>query len=117
MPADLMEELAQSGVKYTPEDVLMVTKNSDGKLMWLETGNESAGLTHILQRHEGDFERRGIEAEGLPNLLNEILVTSPDSIKQTKRGYEAVYTYEGMQYKVAYGTNGFVVSFYPVRKK
>ena len=117
MPADLMEELAQSGVKYTPEDVLMVTKNSDGDLLWLETGNEDAGLTHILRRHEGDFERRGIGTEGLPNLLNEILVTSPDSIKQTKRGYEAVYTYEGMQYKVAYGTNGFVVSFYPIRKK
>ena len=117
MPADLMEELAQSGVKYTPEDVLMVTRNSDGDLLWLETGHESAGLTHILQRHEGDFARRGIETEELPDLLNEILTTTADTVKQTKRGCEAVYTYEGVQYKVAYGTNGYIVSFYPFGKK
>ena len=30
---NLMEELANSGVKYTPEDVIMVTKTPDGTLM------------------------------------------------------------------------------------
>ena len=48
---NLLKELAESGVKYNSDDVVTVMRNSDGKLMWLEKGNGTAGLKHILERH------------------------------------------------------------------
>ena len=90
-----------------------MTKNSDGDLLWLEKGNESAGLTHILQRHEGDFENCGIEKEKIPELLSEVLKTDPVKTINNKRGPNNIYTYNGQHYLVAYGANGYIVSFYP----
>ena len=44
----LLEELANSGVKYNPEDIVAITKTADGKLVWLENGTDTAGLKHII---------------------------------------------------------------------
>lgn len=55
-----MAELANSGVKYNADKVVAVVKNSDGKLMWLEEGNEKSGLNHILERHADQFAAKGI---------------------------------------------------------
>lgn len=43
---DLMSELTQSGVKYNADDVILITKTPEGKLLWLEKGNSSTGLMH-----------------------------------------------------------------------
>ena len=51
----LMEELAESGFKYNADEVLYITKNYEGKLMWLETGNNKSGMQHIMVRHKTDF--------------------------------------------------------------
>lgn len=112
-PDDLMEELASSGKKYTEEDVILVTRNSDGDLLWLEKGNDSAGLTHILQRHESQFKDIGISTEEIPQVLQEILQTEPVKTTNNKIGPSKIYTYNGQDYLVAYGTNGYIVSFYP----
>ena len=64
-------ELETAGVKFTKEDVLFVTKDKTGQLVWLEKGNQRAGLEHILNGsgntggHAADFER----AFGLMALL------------------------------------------------
>lgn len=39
-----MNELAESGVKYNPDDVPAVTKTDDGKLLWPGKGNSKSGL-------------------------------------------------------------------------
>ena len=56
-----MKELADSGVKYNPDDVVMITKTPDGTLVWLEKGSSSTGLQHIIDRHAEHFVQRGIE--------------------------------------------------------
>jgi len=114
-PADLMEELANSGVKYTEEDVLMVTRNSNGDLLWLETGKEDAGLVHILAEHESQFRDRNIDgAERIVELLHEILQSTPiRGPRPSHNGYEAIFEHNQKLYLVGYGTNGFVVSFRP----
>ena len=109
--ASLLDELAKSNVKYNPDDVIAVYKNSEGKLMWLETGNSKAGFRHILERHEADFAGKGIN--DIPDLLEKVLSTEPVNIARDDRGFNAVYMVDGNEYKVAYGTNGFIVSFYP----
>ena len=108
---DLLDELAFSGVKYTAEDVQMVTKNSNGMLVWLETGDENAGLTHMQLRHSEDFAKRGID--DIPRFLKEVLDTKPRIVRHNSRGYNAIYEYNGKKYLVAYGTNGFIVSAHP----
>lgn len=39
--SNLLDELANSGVKYNPEDIVAITKTADGKLVWLENGTDS----------------------------------------------------------------------------
>ena len=112
-PQNLMDELAQSGVKYTPDNVVMVTKTHDGKLMWLEKGDSSAGLQHIVDGHASDFANRGIN--DIPDFLNSTLQEMPVKTGISKAGPYAEYLINGKMYRVGYGTNGFVVSFYPIK--
>ncbi|WP_290850740.1 PKD domain-containing protein [Eubacterium sp. LMAG:50] len=108
----LLNELENSGVKYNPDNVVRVMKNSEGKLMWLENGNSKAGLTHILERHADDFASQGVS--DIPKLLENVLSTNPIKSGSNVKGRFADYIWNGNSYRVAYGTNGFVVSFYPI---
>lgn len=58
----LLDELASSGVKYNPKDIVAITKTTDGKLVWLENGNSTAGLEYIMQ-HADQFAAKGISSE------------------------------------------------------
>lgn len=107
---ELLKELAESGVKYTEEDVILIYKNADGSLMWLEKGTESAGLEHILTKHAKEFE----DVNDVPALLENVLKTNPIKTGITNAGRYADYVFDGTTYRVAYGTNGFIVSFYPI---
>lgn len=112
MNKNLLAELAASEVKYNPEDIVMIIKTPDGKLLWLEKGNGKAGLKHIVDGHAADFEAKGIK--NIPIFLNEILKTKPIKTGVGKNGPFADYLINGVKYRVAYGTNGFIVSFYPI---
>ncbi len=52
----MIDQLTKAGVKFNPNDVLFVTKDKTGQLVWLEKGNKGAGLEHILH---GDGRSRG----------------------------------------------------------
>ena len=52
----MIEQLTKARVKFNPNDVLFVTKDKTGQLVWLEKGNKCAGLEHILN---GDGRSRG----------------------------------------------------------
>ncbi|PZG40841.1 hypothetical protein C1910_00590 [Listeria ivanovii] len=108
----LLNELAASGVKHNPKDIIMITKNTDGKLLWLEKGNGKSGLKHIIDGHAVDFDARGIQ--DIPSFLNETLKMNPIKTGIGKNGPYANYQINGEKYRVAYGTNGFIVSFYPI---
>ena len=107
----LMEELENSGVKYTPENVMCIVKTPDGLLQWLETGNVDSGWMHI-EEHATDFQRRGVD--DLYSFLNEVLQTQPVKRGVNPTGPYAIYEMDGRQYKLAHGTNGYIVSFYPI---
>jgi len=92
----------------------MVTRTPDGKLLWLETGNNSVGLNHIVNRHSADFARKGIPTNNIPSFLRGILQSAPINSGTTPSGPFADYMVNGNVFRVAYGTNGFIVSFYPI---
>lgn len=90
----------------------MVTKTADGKLLWLENGSSSAGLKHIVNGHAADFTAKGIS--DIPRFLNQTLQNAPINTGMGAGGPFADYMINGTTYRVAYGTNGFIVSFYPI---
>lgn len=112
----LMDELKNSGVKYTEKDVVLVAKNYNGKLLWLEKGNESSGLKHIKKRHQKDFGAN----TNVKDLLMKILPLKPLKHFSRKKGKKLadIYLYKknSKLYLVAYGDNGYIVSFYPYEK-
>ncbi|WP_421648217.1 T7SS effector LXG polymorphic toxin [Listeria ivanovii] len=109
---DLLDELSKSNVKYNPEEVVMVTKNTSEDLLWLEYGNSKAGLNHIEIRHATDFSKRNIR--NIPEFIYNILKKEPVSIASSSRGINAIYIMDGKRYLIAYGKNGFIVSVYPI---
>ena len=124
-PEKLMDELIHSGKKFTLDKVEFVVKNSDGELMWLEYGNESKGLYHILYGsskkagHLDDFAKRGIK--DVKSFMYQVVQSSP--IKKVQHIGEdgkikkyADYIVDNKKYRLAYGDNGFIVSFYPLKK-
>ena len=112
-PQNLMDELAQSGVKYNQAGVKMVTKTPDGRLMWLENGDSESGLRHIVDGHAADFASRGIS--DISGFLKRMLQETPVKTGATKAGPFAEYLVDGKKYKVGYGANGYIVSFYPIK--
>ena len=68
-PEHLLSELIKSGVKFNEEDVLMITKTKNNKIVWLEKGNNLSGLQHIINKHGNQFVDKGIKKEDLPVFL------------------------------------------------
>lgn len=126
---ELVKPLVEAGVKFTREDVLFVTKDKSGQLIWLEKGNDRAGLKHLLygnekaRGHKEDFEKAfGLTKDEIPYFLKDFitngkLISSELKTIGTRQGYERVYE-NNNEYLVlvGVGTNGFIVTAYPRRK-
>jgi len=113
-----LAELAALGEKYTAENVLAITHTMDGKLVWLEKGNESAGLQHILDQHTADFLKQGIPPTEIPNYLMTALsegriVGTQGNHVPPRMIYEFIYKGETRQVAIEVGSNGFIVSANP----
>ena len=114
---DLLDELANSGVKYNPEDIVAITKTADGKLVWLENGTDTAGLNHIITEHADDFLNKGITQEQIPDYIMNALENGKIVGYQGRGTGRPIYefTYNGEIHKVAItvGNNGFIVGANP----
>ena len=111
--SNLLDELANSGVKYNPEDIVAITKTADGKLVWLENGTDTAGLNHIITEHADDFLNKGITQEQIPDYVMNALENGKIVGYQGRGTGRPIYefTYNGEIHKVAItvGNNGFMV--------
>ena len=127
--SELIAELERNNIKFTKEDIVFITKDKTGQTVWLEKGNPSAGLEHILNGdgqtsgHVGDFERSlGVSKDEIPDYLKKVISNGKvvsNKIKNNgfRDGYERVYYYEGNYYILTgIGTNGFVITAYPVNE-
>lgn len=115
-PEHLLNELRQSGVKFTEKEVIMITKTKKNELVWLEKGNERKGLEHILLRHEKDLERKfGVKKQEIPNFVKDVFTNGVETRNEFKNGgYQKEYLYKGKYIVISgVGTNGFIVSIYP----
>ena len=98
----LVEELTANGIKFNPNNVVAITKTTDGKIVWLETGNSRAGLNHIIERHRQEFLKKGISESEIPNyLMTAVKNGQIVGMQRTRPIYE--FTYNGTKHRVAIG--------------
>ena len=119
----LVKQLEQGGVKFSKKDMVFVTKDKTGQVVWLEKGNASSGLQHIVSRHANDFQsKHGVSKSQISNHLNDVFTSgkveySRITQKNGRPGYERLYSHNGKYYLLTgVGTNGYIVSAYPINK-
>lgn len=126
----MVQPLVDAGVKFTKEDVLFVTHDEFGQMIWLEKGNSGAGLEHILysgnngRGHLNDFTNMfGISESQIPQFINDMISNGKvvnNAIKTIngRLGYEKIYKYKEKYFLLsAIGLNGFIVTAYPINEK
>lgn len=109
--------MVSSGEKITPEEVVMITRDPSGKIVWLETGNSSSGLQHIVDRHGHEFNGKGISNQDIPDYVLEAVYQGHAVGTQGKRKPRTVYEfiYNGKKQRIAIqvGNNGYIVGANP----
>lgn len=119
----LVAELERNKVKFNRNDMVLITRDKTGQIVWLEEGNSGAGLKHMRERgHINQLAKAfGITQDKVERYLHEI-VSSGTIVKNklkpigNRMGYERAYYYEGNYCVItAIGTNGFIISAYPRR--
>ena len=92
------------------------------EIVFLERGNDNAGLIHILNRHNNDF-RNKIGDRSIPDLLKHTITNlQPLNIHNDNKGLALEYAFDERVYPglihdtitIAVGNNGFIVSAMPV---
>jgi filamentous hemagglutinin len=113
----LINEVIANGEKISPDKVVMITKVPSGKIVWLETGNQSSGLQHIINEHGHEFNGKGISNEEIPDYVLEAVYQGNVVGTQGKRNPRAVYefVYNGQTQRIAVqvGSNGYIVGANP----
>ena len=66
----MVAELRQAGTKFDPASLIATgRRSSDGKIVFLESGNDKAGLAHIVGPHGSQFEQMGIPEAKIPDFV------------------------------------------------
>lgn len=111
----LLQELTLAGIKHSPEKILRITKLTNGKIVFLETGDTRSGLQHILKNHQNQFQEKGISATEIPDLI--IVALTHGTIVAYQSGNRPIYEVEfnGIIQAIAItvGENGYIVCANP----
>lgn len=109
----LIAAVIARGEKISPDKVVMITKDPKGRIIWLETGNSSSGLEHIVKEHGNEFHGKGIADKDIPNFVLEAVYQGNIIGTQGKRNPRSVYEfiYNGQKQRIAIqvGSNGYIV--------
>ena len=117
----LIQEL--KGVKFTEENLKFITKNVDGIIIFLEKGSTKSGLEHIIKgKWNGkiDFQDlfNGKIEEMVENMYKAIknekyIKKIIDSSGRISYIYKIQTTKGLREFKIAVGSNGYIVTFFP----
>ncbi|MFW5444481.1 MAG: hypothetical protein ACKE51_09275, partial [Methylococcaceae bacterium] len=114
---ELLGELSNQGIKHTPENVIDIAKTQEGRIVFLEAGNNSAGLKHIVNKHVDDFIKRGITKDQIPDAVM-TAVTKGKIVGHQGAGagrpiYEFQFNGQTQRIAVTTSNNGFIVGANP----
>jgi filamentous hemagglutinin len=118
----LIDEVIANGYKISPEKVVLITLDPTGKIVWLEEGNSSSGLQHIIDRHGHEFNGKGIANSDIPDYVLEAVYQGNIVGTQGKRNpprtvYEFVYNGQTQRIAIQVGSNGYIVGANPKSMK
>ncbi|MBK1990803.1 hypothetical protein A0J48_025395 [Sphaerospermopsis aphanizomenoides BCCUSP55] len=117
----LISELAQLGIKHTPDKIVRIAKQADGKIVFLEegkAGKRGSGLVHILKEHRDDFARRGISEDEIPDAVmaavtSGTLLGYQGTTELPREIYEVTFNGKKQYIAVTIGDNGYIVGANP----
>ena len=118
--AALIAAVENSGEKITKEDVVGITKDPNGRIVWLEKGHlgdRASGLAHIIEEHGSQFNGKGISNAEIPQYLMTAVKYGTIVGYQGRGKGRPIYEfkYEGKTHRVAItiGSNGYIVGANP----
>lgn len=117
----LVMEVVSNNRKISPNKVLSITRDSNGKVVWIEEGNSHSGFQHIIEKHEHEFYGRGISKDEIPNYILEAVrqgnIVGYQGKKNPRPIYEFVYNGTTHRLAVQVSDNGYIVSANGVSSK
>lgn len=115
--AALIAELKILDIKHTPEKIIRIAKQSEGKIIFLEEGDSEAGLQHILEKHSSEFIDLGIEVEQIPDAIIAAItqgrMVGYQGRKKTRTVYEVNFNGKTQYIAVTVSNNGYIVGANP----
>lgn len=115
--ADLIAELSQAGIKHNPDKIVLITKQPDGKIVFLSEGNSESGLQHILEEHYLQFVELLIELDQIPDAVITAVTQGKMIGYQGKRKtwiiYEFTFNNKTQYIAVTVSNNGYIVGANP----
>ncbi len=117
--AELLAELQRLGIKHTPENLVRIARRRDGTIVFLETGDDRAGLQHILKNHAGEFDDRGFLVEQIPDwIMIAVVQGRVIGIQGSSRLVHQLETNETIHYiSIEISNNGYIVSANPTPER
>ena len=104
-------------MKFTPENVIATTRDSSGKVIFLEAGNSKAGLQHIIEEHGTQFAQMGVSEAQIPEIVmravSEGKLVGYQGSGAGRPIYELSINGQTQRIAVTVGDNGFVVGANP----
>ena len=115
---ELIAQLRASGVKHNPDDILGIARLSDGKIVFLEIGNDGAGWQHIRKQHAENFAARGIPENQIIDAVMAAVINGRILGKQgrSRTVYEIEFNGAIQYISVEVASNGYIVGANPTRK-
>ncbi|MEG5163803.1 hypothetical protein QUB37_25815 [Microcoleus sp. AT3-A2] len=115
---ELIAQLLADRIKHNPDDILGIARLSDGKIVFLEIGNDGAGWQHIRKQHAENFAARGIPENQIIDAVMAAVING--RILGNQGRSRTVYEIElngAIQYiSVEVASNGYIVGANPTRK-
>ncbi len=117
---ELIGQLRASGVKHNPENILRITRLSEGKIVFLEIGNDISGWQHIRKDHANDFANRGIPEDmiidAIMSAVTSGIIIGTQGTKRKRDVYEIEFNGVVQYISISVGENGYIVGANPTRK-
>jgi filamentous hemagglutinin len=115
---ELIAQLQASGVKHNLDDILGIARLSDGKIVFLEIGNDGAGWQHIRKQHAENFAARGIPENQIIDAVMAAVINGRILGNQgrSRTAYEIEFNGAIQYISVEVASNGYIVGANPTRK-
>lgn len=113
----LIQALRAAGVRFTESAIQGITRTVAGRIVWLETGNATAGLMHIMARHGAQFATLGLtSAQQVTQMIIRTLAAGTPVAVGARGAMDFLVRIGGDErlIRIVVASNGFIVTAHPL---